>query len=107
MVELLKAEFPLLPVLARARDRIHTMELIKAGADVQVRETFESAVVLGRAALTKLDVPATEIDDIDARIRERDALRLQLEIAGGMGAGKAMFSGRAEREQSPGDDTHR
>jgi glutathione-regulated potassium-efflux system protein KefB len=98
IVELLKAEFPQLPVLARARDRIHTMELIKAGADFQVRETFESAVSLGRAALAKLDVPETEIDDIDARLRERDAQRLQLEIVGGIGAGKAMFSGRV-----PGD----
>ncbi|HSX58951.1 MAG TPA: hypothetical protein VLF18_02010 [Tahibacter sp.] len=57
-----------------------------------------AAVVLGRAALARLDVPDTEIDDIDARIRERDAQRLQLEIAGGMGAGKSLFSGRADEQ---------
>ena len=89
----------LLPVLARARDRVHGMELIKAGADMHVRETFESAVVLGRAALAKLDVPETEIDDIAMRIRERDAQRLQLEIVGGMGAGKALFSGNGQTER--------
>lgn len=52
--------------------------------------------MLGRAALAKLDVPDTEIDDIAARIRERDAQRLQLEIAGGMGAGKALYSGNGQ-----------
>ena len=41
---LLKAEFPFLPVLLCAADPRHSMESIRAGADVQVRETFESAV---------------------------------------------------------------
>jgi glutathione-regulated potassium-efflux system protein KefB len=105
IVELLKAEFPQLPVLARASDRVHQMALIKAGADVQVRETFESALVLGRAALAKLEVPDTEIDDIALRIRERDAERLQLEIVGGLGAGKALFSGRDGEKPGTREET--
>ncbi len=48
IVELIKAEFPLVPVLARASDRRHALDLIGAGADFHIRETFESSLVLGR-----------------------------------------------------------
>jgi len=96
ITELLKVEFPLVPVLARATDRRHSMDLIRAGADLQVRETFESAVVLGAAALEKLGTDPAEIAEISARIRERDQQRLQLELVGGINAGRALFSGRRE-----------
>jgi len=94
ITELLKAEFPLAPVLARATDRRHSMDLIRAGADLQVRETFECAVAIGSAALEKLGVPPEEIAEIGARLRDRDEQRLQLELVGGLAAGKALFSGR-------------
>jgi glutathione-regulated potassium-efflux system protein KefB len=93
ITELLKAEFPHVPVIARARDRIHSMALIRAGADLEVRETFESALVLGAAALQKLGVEPAEIAAIGERIRVRDRERLQLELVGGLSAGKALFSG--------------
>jgi glutathione-regulated potassium-efflux system protein KefB len=95
IAHLLKAEFPHVPVVARAADRRHLIDLIRAGAGVQVRETFESAVMLGAAALEKLGTPLPEIAQINARIRERDKQRLQLELVGGISAGKALFSGRA------------
>jgi glutathione-regulated potassium-efflux system protein KefB len=93
ITELLKSEFPLVPVLARATDRRHSIDLIRAGADLQVRETFESAVVLGAAALEKLGVPQAEIAELSALIRQRDEQRLQLEMVGGIYAGKALFGG--------------
>jgi glutathione-regulated potassium-efflux system protein KefB len=95
IAHLLKAEFPQVPVVARASDRRHQIELIRAGAGVQVRETFESAVMLGAAALEKLGTPLAEIAEINARIRERDKQRFELELVGGPFAGKALFSGRA------------
>jgi glutathione-regulated potassium-efflux system protein KefB len=101
ITELVKAEFPLVPVLVRAVDRRHSIDLIKAGADLQVRETFESAVLLGEAALEKLGVDREEIDDIARRLRERDRERLQMEITGGIFAGRALFSGK--RGVSDGD----
>src|SRR5690606_40533683 len=54
IVELIKHEFPLVPVIARAFDREHALELIEAGADFQLRETLESAFVMGREALLQL-----------------------------------------------------
>ena len=94
ITELVKAEFPLVPVLVRAVDRRHSIDLIKAGADLQVRETYESAVLLGQAALEKLGVDAEEVEEISRRLRERDRERLQMEIVGGIFAGRALFSGK-------------
>jgi len=101
MTELLKAQFPGVPVLVRAVDRLHSLNLIRAGADLQVRETFESAVVLGEAALAKLGVESTEVEQISVRLRARDEQRLQLELVGGPDAGKALFSGKPEPQEAP------
>ena len=47
IVELLKAEFPLTRILVRSFDRQHAVELVRLGAEYQVRETFESAMLMG------------------------------------------------------------
>lgn len=104
ITELMKAEFPFVPVLARANDRRHSLDLIRAGADVQVRETFESAIVLGGAVLETLGSTAEEVADITERIRARDHERLQLQLSDGIWAGKALFSGkRAQGPSSSGE----
>jgi glutathione-regulated potassium-efflux system protein KefB len=94
IAQLLKAEFPQVPVIARAVDRRHNLDLIRAGADVQIRETFESALVIGAAALEKMGVAADEIATVKDRVRDRDQQRLQLELVGGPDAGRALFSGK-------------
>jgi glutathione-regulated potassium-efflux system protein KefB len=93
IVELMKSEFPLVPVLARAADRRHSLELTHAGANFHIRETFESAMVLGAKALELLGLGADEVASISADIRARDARRLQLELSDGPYAGRALFSG--------------
>jgi glutathione-regulated potassium-efflux system protein KefB len=94
IAELLKAEFPLVPVLVRAADRVHALELIRTGVDFQIRETFESALLLGATALERLGIAPEEIAAITTRIRDRDVRRLQLEMDGGIPAGRALFSGQ-------------
>ena len=83
IVELVKAEFPLLRLLVRSYDREHALELINAGVDYQIRETFESAVNFGAAALVELGVTEDEASRIAEEIRRRDAERFELEMAGG------------------------
>jgi len=83
IVELVKAEFPLVRLLVRSYDREHALELINAGVDYQIRETFESAVNFGAAALVELGVPEDEAARIAEEIRRRDAERFELEMAGG------------------------
>lgn len=54
MVEAAKQFFPQIRTLARAYDRPHAYRLMEAGADVIVRETFGSALLMGEEALKQL-----------------------------------------------------
>jgi glutathione-regulated potassium-efflux system protein KefB len=83
IVELARSEFSQAKLLVRAFDREHARLLVGAGVDYQIRETFESALQAGGAALRLLDVSDSEIADILATIRARDAERFALEVAGG------------------------
>ncbi|PPJ42767.1 MULTISPECIES: monovalent cation:proton antiporter-2 (CPA2) family protein [unclassified Pseudoxanthomonas] len=83
IVELVKHEFPQAQVLVRSFDREHSLALIGAGVDYQIRETFESAVEFGKAALMSVGISREDADTIALEIRRRDAERLELEIAGG------------------------
>jgi len=97
IVELVKAEFPLVPVLARAFDRGHAMELIHAGVDWQMRETFESALAIGEKALAMLNVEEEERARILEDIRRRDAERFAVGITEGIYAGRDLLLGNAPR----------
>ncbi len=81
MVELVKSEFPQAKLLVRAYDRTHARKLVELGADYQLRETFESAIVFGQAALRTVEVPEDEILSITEDIRKRDRERFELELA--------------------------
>ncbi|CAB3690098.1 MAG: monovalent cation:proton antiporter-2 (CPA2) family protein [Achromobacter pulmonis] len=93
MVKLIKAEFPLVQLVVRAYDRIHSLALAKEGVDYQVRETFESALVFGEAALRAVGVPADEAAEVVADVRKRDTERFDLEVAGGLFAGRSLLYG--------------
>src|SRR5690606_33142164 len=70
----------------RAYDRGHALDLIAAGVDHQIRETFESALAFGETALAAL-IPADEAAAIAAEVRRRDLERLTLQQIGGISAG--------------------
>ena len=89
IVALVKAEFPHAKLLARAFDRGHAVDLVKAGVDVQIRETFESALAFGGAALKELGVSAQDAADTMADVRARDATRFDLDLTSGDMLGSA------------------
>jgi glutathione-regulated potassium-efflux system protein KefB len=89
----LKAEFPLVPVLARAFDRRTSMELVQAGVDYQMRETFESALLFGEEALVRLGVDAELATDTVAEVRKRDEARFDLQLVGDISSGLAYLKG--------------
>ena len=60
IVAIVKSEFPIAKLLVRSYDRGHTLDLIGAGVDYEIRETFESAMKFGEAALVALGVPEAE-----------------------------------------------
>ncbi len=72
--------FPQARVLARAFDREHALALVNAGVDFQIRETFESAVAFGAAALRALGVDDDEAEAIAEQVRQLDGERFELEI---------------------------
>jgi glutathione-regulated potassium-efflux system protein KefB len=95
IANLVKAEFPMVQIFARAYDRGNTIELIKMGVDYQIRETFESALAFGENTLVGLGVDRQEAADIIADVRRRDAERLDLQLAGGIRAGRDLMKGNA------------
>ena len=95
IVELVKHEFPLAKLLVRAIDRGHAIDLIRTGVDFQIRETFESAMTFGQAALVTLGVPEDEAVEVTEDVRRRDAERLDLQIAGDMRSGIDLLKGNA------------
>jgi glutathione-regulated potassium-efflux system protein KefB len=97
IVELLKHEFPLVPVLARAFDRGHALELVSKGVDFQIRETFESALVLGRAAVLHLGASDAEAEAVVEEIRARDRNRFALQQVEGIYGGRDLLLGNARQ----------
>jgi glutathione-regulated potassium-efflux system protein KefB len=97
IVALAKAQFPHAKLLVRSYDREHALKLVQAGVDLQIRETFESALKFGEAALRELGVPEDEAAETAADIRRRDAERFALESTGGLLAGRDLLHGNAPR----------
>lgn len=93
IVEHVKAEFPLTPLLVRAADRSVAIDLMKAGVDYQIRETLESALLFGRATLDRLGIPQEEAEELMDEVRRRDIERLDLQVVGGFYAGKQLLKG--------------
>lgn len=89
----------MVPVLARAYDRQHALELVKAGAEFQLRETLESSFAMGRQALLALGVESTVVDEVMATFRERDVERFALESVGGIFAGRDLIIGNSKTQQ--------
>lgn len=79
---LLRHEYPLLQVLARSYDRGVSLQLINAGVDFQVRETFESALMFGENTLKALGVDEAEATEVIEDVRRRDQARFDEQLAG-------------------------
>ncbi|QFT33698.1 monovalent cation:proton antiporter-2 (CPA2) family protein [Roseibium porphyridii] len=86
-IDLIRKDFPEVLIFCRATDRAHALDLTKRGVDFQIRETFESSVVFGRAALEALGTPLDRIDQIEEDVRHRDEERLAMQLTEGMYAG--------------------
>ena len=93
MVEIAKAEFPLATVLARSYDRAHTIALVQAGVDYEIRETFESANEFSAAALRAMGLPEEEAREVVENVRKRDLERLELQLAGDFFSGQELLHG--------------
>ena len=84
-------------IMSRAYDRGHAIELVKAGADYQLRETFESALVFGGAATRLMGATEEEAAGAVERVREFDANRFELQVING-GAGQNLLISNADEQ---------
>ena len=93
IVELVKSEFPVAKLYVRSFDRGHTLRLIEARVDYQIRETFESALAFGKAVLVGLGFDPVEAEDAARDVRKRDEDRLAMQLVGGFTAGRQLLRG--------------
>lgn len=97
IVALARDNFPLAKIFARAYDRIHAVSLLERGVDYQIRETLESALSFGGAAIIELrGDPEAGREAVEAA-RARDLERLVIQKAGG--APPPLFSADGPRLQ--------
>ncbi|WP_296712939.1 monovalent cation:proton antiporter-2 (CPA2) family protein [Rhodoblastus sp.] len=83
IVALARDNFPTAKIFVRAYDRIHAIDLLDKGVDYQIRETLESALAFGGAAIAELrGDPDAAREAVDA-VRQRDLDRLAIQKAGG------------------------
>jgi len=75
--------FPQASVMVRAFDRVHLMDLDGLDLAFAQRELFESAIVMGRAALRASGIEAREVDRVEREYRMRDCERLERQSATG------------------------
>ncbi len=95
IVAVAQEAFPHAKLFVRAYDRGHAMDLIRAGVEYQIRETFESAMTFGTAVLLGLGVPDDEASEIAEDVRRRDEERLDLQVASDIYAGVSLIRGNA------------
>jgi monovalent cation:proton antiporter-2 (CPA2) family protein len=69
--------FPQASVMVRAFDRVHLMKLRGLDLSLAERELFESAVVMGKAALRASGIGPQEIERVEREYRLRDCERLE------------------------------
>jgi len=98
IAELIRAEYPLVKVMARAFDRGHALELVKVGVDYQIREVFESALMLSGEALKELGASDEEVADLIEVVRDRDRQRFSAQLVGGLRAGRDLLLTNAEEQ---------
>ncbi|WP_242223359.1 monovalent cation:proton antiporter-2 (CPA2) family protein [Shinella zoogloeoides] len=96
IAEVVHEEFPLVPLLARAYDRGHAIDLVHAGVDFQIRETFESAMMFSRETLKALGEDEELAAEVVEEFRDTDRERFALETVGGIYAGRQLIRGNAQ-----------
>ncbi|MEW4468251.1 monovalent cation:proton antiporter-2 (CPA2) family protein [Parasphingorhabdus sp. JC815] len=95
--------FPNAKLYMRVYDRVHLLEVKKAGIAGAKREIFESAIHLARQTMMGLEIDEVLIDDVEREYRKLDCDRLEAQSASGdMFAGRHLAFGVTETDK--GDD---
>jgi CPA2 family monovalent cation:H+ antiporter-2/glutathione-regulated potassium-efflux system protein KefB len=101
IVDIVHEEFAAVRTFVRAYDRLHAVELMNRDVDFQIRETSESALAFGRAALEGLGLSPEAAAARAEDVRKRDIARLVLQQAGALPDGAAWLGGGEAAELRP------
>ncbi|MET0591608.1 MAG: monovalent cation:proton antiporter-2 (CPA2) family protein [Polyangiaceae bacterium] len=82
ILEIARSSFPLAQIYVRTFDRVHALEVIEKQAHYQLRETYESAITFGKAALEGLELDLDRILEVETEVRTRDRERFALQQQG-------------------------
>ncbi len=99
LVDALREHFPKLPIVARARDVSHWQRLRTRGITVVERETFESAILVGRRALEVLGVRPYEARERADLFRAHNVQTLEQILPGWENQAERTKLARTAREE--------
>jgi voltage-gated potassium channel Kch len=78
---LVRRHFPKLPILARARNRVHHFRLRDLGIDAIYRETFPSSLEVAHTALLRLGLGIADAQRAVALFKQHDEAQLKVQHA--------------------------
>jgi glutathione-regulated potassium-efflux system ancillary protein KefC len=99
LTDLVRASFPDLPILARARNVSHYVELRSRGVEVVERETFEAALRIGRQALVALGADPFRAREMADTFRRHNVASLDALIPHFHDEVQVLSATRAAREE--------
>jgi glutathione-regulated potassium-efflux system ancillary protein KefC len=99
LVDRVRANFPDLPIISRARNVSHYLELRLRGVAVIERETFESALRAGRAALERLGVDRFRAREMADAFRRHNLSTVESQLAVYQDETRYMAAAKAGREE--------
>ena len=89
----------------RSHDRRHSIRLLKANVEYSVRETFESALLLGKKVLQATGISEKEAEDTICDVRTRDIERLMVQAESGYDSGADWLHVKPVKNKSKKDKT--
>ncbi|MBF7072124.1 cation:proton antiporter [Glaciecola sp. MH2013] len=102
LVKLVQHEFPHIKLIARARHRMHAVELAKMGVDFFVREMFDSAVSASKEVLKAYGFTQGQADNMASIFEQHDVAMLESVIQDNLDLPQLIQTakdGRAELQQ--------
>ena len=99
LVDRVRTHFPDLPILGRARNVSHYLELRMRGVDVIERETFESALRVGRAALVALGMDRYRAKEMADAFRRHNLAIVESQLGVYQDETRFLAAARAGREE--------
>jgi glutathione-regulated potassium-efflux system ancillary protein KefC len=99
LVDVVREHFPKLAIVARARNISHWVQLRRRGVDVIERETFESALRIGRRALESLGIAPYEARERADRFRRHNVALLEVLLPFFGDEARRLSAARAGRAQ--------